>query len=110
MLQAALDEFKTALNNLSQAVEKYNANLKDTKNKNWAANVESCRRKVKAALDIAEAKLAKLIAALEQFQTEALNKTKLAIASVIKLVYLAKIKVSTTQLTLNFARQTLDEA
>jgi hypothetical protein len=64
MLSRALEEFKTAINELSIAVETYNANLKHTKNKNRAKNVESCRLKVKAALDKATEKLVRLQTAL----------------------------------------------
>ncbi len=100
MLSQALEEFKTAFNELSVAVEKYNDNLKDTKNKNWAKNVESCRLKVKAALDKATTKLAKLQTALEQFK---IDTAKAPDAD-------AKRKISGVEFTLRMARETLSQA
>ena len=110
MLQEDLDAFKTAFNNLSDAVVKYDANLKDTKNKNWAKNVESCRKQVKTALDIATAKLAKLQASLEQFKIDSVKSAKMNKDGVFTLDDDAKKKVDSVEFTLKFARQTLDDA
>jgi hypothetical protein len=110
MLQEDLDAFKTAFNNLSEALTKYDANLKDTKNKNWAKNVESCRKKVKTALDIATAKLAKLQAALEQFKIDSVKKAKMNKDGVFTLDDEAKRKVDSVEFTLKFAKQALDNA
>ena len=110
MLQQDLDAFKTAFNNLSDAVTKYNANIKDTKNPNWAKNVESCRQKVKAALEIATAKLNKLQTALEQFKIDAMKSGKVNQGGVVTLDDDAKRKVASVEFTLRFAEQVLDEA
>ena len=110
MLQQALDEFKSAFNKLSEAVENYNKNLRDTKNKNWAKNVESCRVKVKAALEVAVAKLAKLTSALDQFKIDAVKNAKMSKDGVFTLDDDAKRKVQQVEFWMNFAETTLETA
>jgi hypothetical protein len=110
MLSQALDEFKTAFNELSVAVEKYNVNLKDTKNKNWAKNVESCRIKVKAALDKATDKLNRLQAALEQFKIDSVKSAKTDKDGVIKPDADAQRQISSVEFALGIAKETLKEA
>jgi hypothetical protein len=110
MLGKALDEFKAAFNELSAAVDRYRANLEDTKNKNWAKNVESCRLKVKAALDKATDKLARLQAALEQFKTDVMKAGRPNQAGVIQPDADAQRQISSVEFTLRIARETLDEA
>ena len=103
MLSRALEEFKAAFNELSVAVEKYDANLKDTKNKNWAKNVESCRLKVKAALDKATDKLTRLRTALEQFKIDSVKGATKPDAD-------AQRQISSVEFTLRIARETLNKA
>ena len=110
LLRQALDEFKTAFNELSAAVEKYNVNLKDTKNKNWAKNVESCRLKVKAALDKATDKLNRLQAALEQFKIDAVKSAKPDKDGVSKPDADAQRQIASVEFALRIARETLTEA
>jgi hypothetical protein len=110
MLSKALDEFKTAFNELSAAVEKYNANLRDTKNKNWAKNVESCRLKVKAALAKATDKLARLQTALEQFKIDSVKAARPDKDGVMKPDADAKRQITSVEFTLGVARETLNEA
>ena len=102
MLSKALEEFKTAFNELSVALEKYNANLKDTKNKNWAKNVESCRLKLKAALDKATDKLVRLHTALEQFKIDSAKSAQPNPD--------AQRQISGVEFTLRFAKETLNQA
>jgi hypothetical protein len=106
----ALDEFKTAFNELSAAVEKYNVNLKDTKNKNWAKNVESCRLKVKAALDKATDKLNRLQAALEQFKIDSVKSAKADKDGVMKPDADAQRQISSVEFALGVAKETLNDA
>ena len=110
MLSRALEEFKTAFNELSVAVEKYNANLKDTKNKNWAKNVESCRLKVKAALDKATDKLVRLQTALEQFKIDSVKSARPDKDGVMKPDADAQRQISSVEFTLRIAKETLTEA
>jgi hypothetical protein len=110
MLSKALEEFKAAFNELSAAVEKYDANLKDTRNKNWAKNVESCRLKVKAALDKATDKLARLQAALEQFKIDAVKGAQADKDGVMKPDADAQRQISSVEFTLRVARETLSDA
>jgi hypothetical protein len=110
MLSRALEEFKTAFNELSIAVEKYNANLKDTKNKNWAKNVESCRLKVKAALDKATEKLVRLQTALEQFKIDSVKAARPDKDGVMKPDADAQRQISSVEFTLRLAKETLSEA
>jgi hypothetical protein len=110
MLSKALEEFKAAFNELSAAVEKYNANLKDTKNPNWAKNVESCRLKVKAALDKATDKLNRLQAALEQFKIDAVKAARPDKDGVMKPDADAQRQIASVEFALRVARETLSEA
>lgn len=110
MLQQALDEFKTAFNKLSETVENYNKNLRDTKNKNWAKNVESCRAKVKAALAIAVAKLSKLKMALDQFQIDAVKNSRMNKDGAFTMDEAAKRKVEHVELWMKYAEKTLETA
>ena len=110
MLGRALEEFRTAFNELSAAVEKYNANLQDTNNKNWAKNVESCRLKVKAALDKATDKLNRLQTALEQFKIDAVKSAKPDKDGVSKPDADAQRQIAGVEFTLRIAKETLSEA
>ena len=110
MLGRALEEFRTAFNELSAAVEKYNANLQDTNNKNWAKNVESCRLKVKAALDKATDKLNRLQTALEQFKIDAVKAAKPDKNGVSKPDADAERQIASVEFTLRIAKETLSEA
>ena len=110
MLSRALEEFRTAFNELSVAVEKYNANLKDTKNKNWAKNVESCRLKVKAALDRASDKLNRLQTALEQFKIDSVKGAQMDKDGVKKPDADAQRQIASVEFALRVARETLNEA
>lgn len=109
-LGTALEEFKTAFNQLSAAVERYNQFLKDTKNKDWAKNVESCRLKVKAALDAATTKLNKLQTALEQFKIDETKKATPDGHGMAKPDADAERQIRSVEFALSLARQTLTEA
>lgn len=109
-LATALEEFKTAFNQLSAAIERYNQFLQDTKNKDWAKNVESCRVKVKAALDTATTKLNKLQTALEQFKIDETKKASTDKDGVNKPDADAQRQIQSVEFALSVARETLTEA
>lgn len=109
-LATALEEFKAAFNQLAAAVERYNQFLQDTKHKDWAKNVESCRLKVKAALDAATAKLNRLQAALEQFKIDQTKKATPDGHGVAKPDADAERQIRSVEFALSLARQTLTEA
>ncbi len=109
MLQT-LEEFKTALLNLVNAIANYNRNLQNTSNRNWARDVESCRLKVKAALEKAIAKLSELRMKLEQFKIDSVKNAQMDKDGVFKMDDAAKRSVERVERWMRLSERALEEA